>query len=182
MTERQGRVLSELCDMGLELTRKLHRMAMDCEDAEEAQRLAAAFHRLSRSVRQTLALEAQLERQARRDLLEAEHRAEAARARRLEQRTDQADARLTRLIWTEADPAEAYQLHRLMGVLLADEAAQDRFLEGPLTAVIDRIREDLGLGCEAEDDEDLEPPPLGDREAAAGARPPPRQPDLHSSA
>ena len=53
MVERQGRMLAELSELGMSLARRTHERAMQAEDPDKAERLALAFHRLSRSVRQT---------------------------------------------------------------------------------------------------------------------------------
>lgn len=64
MTERHRQALTELAELGLSLARKLHAQAETVEDVEQAAELSLAFHRVSRSVRQTVALEAKLERDA----------------------------------------------------------------------------------------------------------------------
>jgi hypothetical protein len=65
MTERHRQALTELAELGLSLARKLHAQAETVDDVEQAAELSLAFHRVSRSVRQTIALEAKLERDAR---------------------------------------------------------------------------------------------------------------------
>ena len=62
MTERHRQALTELAELGLSLARKIHAQAETVEDVEQAAELSLAFHRVSRSVRQTVALEAKLER------------------------------------------------------------------------------------------------------------------------
>src|SRR5688500_13108755 len=64
MTERHRQALTELAELGLSLARKIHAQAETVEDVEQAAELSLAFHRVSRSVRQTVALEAKLERDA----------------------------------------------------------------------------------------------------------------------
>ena len=56
--EKHARILGEFADFGLNLVRKLHDQARAAETSEETASLAKAFHSVSRSVRQTLALEA----------------------------------------------------------------------------------------------------------------------------
>src|SRR5690348_5288091 len=57
MAERHGRILTELSELGASLARKVHAQAMEAETPDETATLTTAFHRISRSVRQTLALE-----------------------------------------------------------------------------------------------------------------------------
>jgi hypothetical protein len=54
----------------LTLARSIHGRALAAEDDKAASDLGLAFHRISRSVRQTLALEAKLERDQRREARE----------------------------------------------------------------------------------------------------------------
>jgi hypothetical protein len=134
--ERQGRMLDELAELG-----------MEAEDAEEAERLALAFHRLSRSVRQTFALQARLERDARRDLVETERHAEAVRSERVTARRAQVDASISRLIWTEAERPEIGDLLMELTRTLTEESFGDTFLDGPVEALVDRIKAKLGLAA-----------------------------------
>ena len=67
MAERQGRILAELSELGLGLARDLQARALAAEDPKAAADLGLAFHRISRSVRQSLALEARLQRERGRD-------------------------------------------------------------------------------------------------------------------
>jgi hypothetical protein len=165
--ERQGRMLDELAELGMSLARRLHERAMEAEDAEEAERLALAFHRLSRSVRQTFALQARLERDARRDLVETERRAEAVRTERVKARRAQVDAHVSRLIWTEAERPEIGDLLMELTRTLTEESLGEGFLDGPVEALIARIKARLGLAAN-----DLADDP-GPRGAAREARPPP---------
>jgi hypothetical protein len=165
--ERQGRMLDELAELGMSLARRLHERAMEAEDAEEAERLALAFHRLSRSVRQTLALQARLERDARRDLVETERHAEAVRTERVNARRAQVDAHVSRLIWTEAERSEIGDLLVELTRTLTEESLGEGFLDGPVEALIERIKAELGL---AANDPAKDPGPPG---AAREARPPP---------
>ncbi|MCR5880993.1 hypothetical protein [Phenylobacterium sp. J367] len=84
--DRHTVTLRALAGMSLELCRDLQRRALDAESPEDAVRLATAFHRVSRGLRQTLALELKLVRykddlhfkaQEKADLAEARAKAEA---------------------------------------------------------------------------------------------------------
>jgi hypothetical protein len=80
--DRHGRILAELAGMSLELARDLQARALAAETSEEAARLSTAFHRISRGLRQTLALELKVAR-FRQDLARAaaDDEARAAQAR-----------------------------------------------------------------------------------------------------
>ena len=84
MAEKHARILGELAEFGLNLARKLHDQAMAAETPQETAELARAFHSVSRSVRQTLALEARLARDAGRQDLEDRAQAERTAQQALE--------------------------------------------------------------------------------------------------
>ena len=60
MREKQEALLGELADLGMSLARDLHARALAASDDAVACDLALAFHRISRSLRQTLALQSRL--------------------------------------------------------------------------------------------------------------------------
>ncbi len=55
--DRHGRILAELAGLSLTLARDLQNRALEAKTTDEAARMAAAFHSVSRGLRQTLALE-----------------------------------------------------------------------------------------------------------------------------
>lgn len=65
MAERHAAVLARLTALALELAERVQAAAIAAEAAEDLDRLAGAFHRVSRSVRLSMALEAKLARAAR---------------------------------------------------------------------------------------------------------------------
>ena len=87
--ERHELILDELARFGVELARDLSKRAMEAEDPDQAARLALAFAQVSRSVRQSLALESRLNRDAARARREAREDAKvedkALRERRVAQ-------------------------------------------------------------------------------------------------
>ena len=103
MHERHARLLGRLAELGMALAEDLHARALAAEAPQEAETLASGFHKLSRSVRQSLALEARLRRDAERVRREAEVQAETDAAKPAIRRRAEAKARLDRLIWTEAE-------------------------------------------------------------------------------
>ena len=146
MQARHGEILAEVVDMSLSLARKLHERAMAAETDEEVQAAAGAFHRISRSLRQTLALEAKLERDSRRDTVEAGRRADEDRRERVAARKTHVGDVGSRLIWTEAERSDVGRLLvDLKRWCDAEAFHEERFLEGPVEAIIERLRKDLGL-------------------------------------
>src|ERR1700761_7947114 len=117
--ERQDAVLAELSELGLTLARDLHARALAAETAQDADRLALAFQRVSRGVRQTFALELKLDRARRmadrEGAQEAVSTEKAAQPSILDyrhppagQRKERVRGASPRLIWNEAegDPDE----------------------------------------------------------------------------
>ena len=165
MIARHRRNLAELAELGMQLCRHLHQAALHAPLAANAAEFSNAFHRVSRSVRQSMALEAMLERKARIEQREATEARAEVRAAALRDRKAAIRAEVARLDWTEAErlrstPAE---LEDLIGDL---EDAGD-LLDEPIDAQIDRIRESLGLTPAAPPREDPRP---------SGAPPAPAQP------
>ena len=190
--ERQDEVLAELSELGLTLARELHARALAAETPQDADKLALAFQRVSRGVRQTFALELKVERERRaadRDAAveeleaatrlarEAEAEARApkpvdpaiAEARaRVRERKDRVRGALNRLIWTEAegDEEERDVLVEDLGYRLDEAARREDFLDIPLDTLIRQLKLDMGLS--------------GDLRltASEAPRPPPPAPDL----
>jgi hypothetical protein len=168
--EREKRILGELAELGLSLARAVHERALAAETSAEMTELALAFHRTSRSVRQTLALESKLERDgARRD---REALVEAARAHEtgVTRRKHQVRMAVERSIWTEAEGLEAERLVDELDDLLEEESLADDFTAEPVEAHVARIRGDLGLSAVGQGPS---PAALGGGEA--GVAPAPRR-------
>ena len=160
MAERHGRMLKRLGEMGMALAEETYEAALAAKDPQERERLKASFHRLSRSVRQTLALEARLEHERHRQLIEAERHAGEVRQARVKRRRAQVNAALTRLIWTEAERCDYGDLIVDLTKILNEEALSEDFLDGPVEDLIERIKADLGF---VDDDDDFpSPPPQGE--------------------
>jgi len=152
---RHGLILAELAGLGLTLARDLHARALEAETGEEAAKLAGAFHRISRGVRQSLALEAKLERDQQADELQHAPLREKERLARVSRRHDQVFRAVERIVWSEA---ESHRVARgmvddLRG-LLDFEALDDGFLAEPLADQIDRIRARFDLIGESEEPSD----------------------------
>ena len=157
--ERVQRILGELTELGLALARDLHARALAAETAQEAQALGLAFQRVSRSVRQSLALEAKLQRDAQLAAREAQAGAVEDRAltrqpweRRVAIHQERVREAMHPLIWTEAegDEGEFEILEDDLTVRL-DEAAfdGDAFLQTPIEALVARFAAEMELSAPA---------------------------------
>ena len=164
MAERHGRILARLSELGLAHAERLHERAMAAEDPKSAAELGLTFHRVSRSIRQSIALEARLVRDAAR----AEREAHTARdelqtvreRRRVDQRKDEIRAGVRQAIWDEIDPGEderADDLVDLMEERLELYGRLDGFGLEPLEAQLARFYADLDLkGPDPEGDPESE--------------------------
>jgi hypothetical protein len=144
--ERQDRILAELSELGLELARDLQARALAADDVAVAADLGRAFHSVSRSVRQTLALDAKLERDRQRQ--DREDRIDAVRAHkaRADRRKAQVRAAVERCIWNEAEGSEAEHLLSDLDDYLDADDLTDTFAGGdPIEAHIARLCADLGV-------------------------------------
>jgi hypothetical protein len=145
MAERHGRILSELAELALSLARDLHRRATTADTPEAVADLGLAFHRIARSVRQTVALEAKLERDrdraTREDRVETTRRAQAVAGLR----KAQVRAAVARAIWTEAEGDEAENLLDDLDDRLDSEIVADDLTEAAVEIHIARLCAQLGV-------------------------------------
>lgn len=159
MADRHSQILTELSQLGLVLARDLQARAMAAQDDATAAELGLAFHRISRSVRQTLALEARLERdRVRRHL---ERRAEAARETevRVARRRSEIHSAMEHAIWTETEREEVDSLMEYLDDSLDLAARSDGFMEETVETHVARLRIDLGLPVRAPAPADAPPVP-----------------------
>ena len=144
--ERQDRILAELSELGLALARDLQARALAADDAAEASELGLAFHRVARAVRQTLALEARLERDHQRAEREVSSDARRAETDRADRRRAQIKFAVERCVFSEADGPEAERLLDELDDRLEEGALSDAFAgEDPIDLHIARICADLGV-------------------------------------
>ncbi len=125
-------MLAGLAAMTLVLARDLQARALEAATTEEATKLATAFHRVSRGLRQTLALELKVIREAHAQRREAEQSAAAEAAARLLQEETRAKAfndrrrsvrsRIDDAFWSE---------HEGCDWVTSDQAEMARFPERP---------------------------------------------------
>ena len=154
MAERHGRMLGRLAELGMSLAEGVHAQAaaaLDAGDPKAVADFAMTFHRVSRSVRQSIALEARLVRDAAR--AEREGIAEAERQRTAILRDPVAMVRrkaavreaVEQIIWSEREGDEAEELLDLLETRLAPGGLDDDVYLEPLETHIARICADLGL-------------------------------------
>jgi hypothetical protein len=155
MAERHARVLARLTELGLALAERTF------EDAEAAETPAVrieavkAFHTISRSVRQSVALEARLTRQQALDAADAQRIAAAAPPKKpgaveLTRRINAVRDAVTRVIWHEAETDDtAAWLEEMMDDGIAEECGRDDFCAEPLDDHIVRLCVEMGLTEEA---------------------------------
>jgi len=141
MAERHTRVLAELTELGLDLARSLQARAEAAASPEEAEGLALAFHRVARSVRQTLALESRLARE--RAGIANDERNDLRRA--VTARQAQVRAPVARDVWSEHEQDEAEALMEVLEDHLDEAALYPGFLEDPVEAQVAWLRAQLGL-------------------------------------
>jgi hypothetical protein len=165
MSERHAATLARLAGVAEQLAMKHAERALSADDPDIEAKATAAFHRAARSVRQCLALEAKLVRDAAR--AEREDRADAVRKAETRRGRRKTHVRLAveRLIWTEAENnTEAERFEADLDDLLDLDEFAEGFADEPIEAHIARISRELGLTPDGETIEiTADPPPaLGD--------------------
>lgn len=165
MTERHAAALAEFAEICLVSARDLGARQLAAEgasEAAEAAEAASALHKVGRSLRQSMALEAKFRRDLEQGVRDAEDRVLQTEQRRRMHRRAQLEAAFERLNWTEGFDYDADELSDVLDVdILAETFGQD-----PLDRHIIRLCKRLGLA---------DPERLHRQEAGASeeARPPP---------
>lgn len=149
MAERHARVLGEVAEICLVAAREMQARLLAAEEAAEAVQVAGALHKLTRSVRQSVALEAKLVHDAAREARAAEAAGQAAaeveRAERTERRKQLLNMAVERAIWREFEDLEAERLLDVMDDAIGQLALFDDFLDrDPNQQIVDLCR-DLGV-------------------------------------
>jgi len=112
MAEAQEQALGIFADAVLKLALHIQEQALDAEDLDQKVRAAGAVHRLGRGLRQTLALQAKLARDARAEATRGEAKVDAApeiaaptdpKAVAVRRRRDWLSRGVERCVWTEYD-------------------------------------------------------------------------------
>ncbi len=158
MAERHGRILARLAELGLAHAERLHEQAMTADDPKASAELGLSFHRVSRSIRQSIALEARLvrdaqacERRGAEDLRAFREEAGAGvprDARRIEARKDEIRQHLHEAIRSEVEHVDREQADYLSDLLeerLELLGRSNGFGLEPLEEHLARFYSDFGL-------------------------------------
>jgi hypothetical protein len=175
MAERHGRILARLSELGLSLAETVHERALSAETPAQTAELGLAFHRISRSVRQTLALEAKLERDRQQELAQDRAKAQGGAWEVARRREVQVRLAMERAILDERDDDEVEDLLDVLRERLELESIAGGFAaDTPVEAHIARLRADLRLDDVADDvaddDEDANDDPFPVTNPAATPR------------
>lgn len=175
MSERHRAALTELAELGLSLARKLHAQAETVEDVEQAAELSLAFHRVSRSVRQTVALEAKLDLDAKTFAVRntpfgaanpiaanAPKRSEQRDARDLREHAAKMRAAVEKLVYESLDREDADFLMEDVDYQLA--ILDPEIMGVPVESYLARLKREWAI-----------PEPANEAKAKAGGAEPPAQ-------
>ncbi len=173
MAARHGRMLAEIAEIALAAARDLGQSLAEAATPQEKAVLMGALHRAGRSLRQSVALEARLVRDAGRALREARDEALAETRRKVDRRKAQVEAAVKRLIWTEREADEAERLESVLDELVGEDAVFDAFLSDPIELQIARLCEALGIQVSDVDHprEDEDPSGISSPETESGSSP-----------
>lgn len=187
MAERHGRVLARLLELGLALAERVQEQALAAPDAKSAADLGLAFHRIARTVRQSIALEARLVRDAERAERELQRDADVrhdllreilpGEPREIARRKDEVREAVQKVIWDEMeDEEERDYLTDLLEERLAIGARDPGFCVESLEAHIDGMLADFGLAGHILRDDDEDDGEFGPIEFDAAPPLPPQPP------
>jgi hypothetical protein len=182
--ERREQMLGLLAEKTLALACAVQQRALEAETSEEMAQLSLAFVKLSRSVRQSIALHARQER----DRLHGDREAADAGAQARAPAVARRKARLQRDVmdilgadWDpeiEEDDGESFELSRSLSERLDDLSETEDFLDLDPDQLIARLCEDLAVEAARAD------AALAPHKAAAGGDPPgpalPAKPNGHA--
>lgn len=140
--------LRRLFQAGLELALQVQADAMAAQEADERARLAVAFHRISRGVRQTAALRMKLACDVTRVARDVSAEVVSLDVARTSRRRASVRAEVQRLIWTEyGDDSDREDLTGDLDELLDIETQDEAFLDQPVEVLVARIAQVLGLAA-----------------------------------
>jgi hypothetical protein len=151
IAEAHEQALGLLADRTLKLALHLQESAMEIEDPDQKVRLALAFHRVGRGLRQTLALHKRFVGERVAGDAKAEREAEEAREAPRDWKCARVRHAMERLVWTEHERDEDYEDgpgERLLEDIEARiEALSDEpeFLATEDAALIARLCEEFGF-------------------------------------
>lgn len=165
MAERHSAVLAELTELNLAAARELTAGLADAETPEAKASFALALGRVSRSIRQCVALEAKLARDAKRDVRQDEAQVVNLKKARVDRRKAQVKATVERIVRLEHESDEAEDLLEQFELLLDEDCLSDGFVAEPIETQVARLCGELGL-------EVTGPPPQGEVSRSDGGGPP----------
>ena len=160
MAEAQEQALGIFADAVLKLALHIQQQALDAEDLDQKVRAAGAVHRLGRGLRQTVALQAKLARDARTDAAKAQPEAEPPeqpapldpKTVAVRRRRDWLTRGVKRCVWNEYDREDEAaeftgdslleDLHERLADLTADPEA---FLQRDPDTLLIELCQELGL-------------------------------------
>ncbi|THD81151.1 MAG: hypothetical protein E7812_05470 [Phenylobacterium sp.] len=137
--------LTELLELGMAAAREAQTRLLAAEDAKAVADLSLAFSRVSRAVRQTIALKEKLARERRRQDKDDAVETRRDDQRRLDRRKAQVKAAVERLIWTEHETDDAEPLLDALDDRLDEDMLYDDVLAEDVDTHIARICEDLQI-------------------------------------
>jgi len=144
--ERQDRILAEILELALDLARSSQARALAADDAAEAAHHGLTFQRATRSVRQTLALEAKFERDRKTAERADDDVAKRAKAIHVARRRAQVKLAVERCVWAEADGSEAENLVADLDDILELDALSGVFAgDDDIEAHVARVCAELGV-------------------------------------
>ena len=141
---RQGRVLQELTDLGMNLARAVSAQATEADPAT-AHGLALDFARIARAVRQTVALEARLADDRQTALAERAQRREREADALARHRRIRVESLVERAIDAEASGSAAESLYLDLQERLEDADDLAGFHDRPIPEIVALICQDLGV-------------------------------------
>ncbi len=144
--EVRERHMAVLAERALLLACDLQEAAMATDDPDQKARLAGAFQKVSRGLRQTHYLDARLDRELARQA--QEDRAQAAKAdeARRKARKDHVRSAVEHAIWLEYDDDEMQELVQALDRLLNETAHEAGFLDAPVEIHIASVTASIGVG------------------------------------
>ncbi len=148
--ERHLRRLADMDARADVIARGIEDRIATAETAAEVRDLALAYQRVTRGIRQIIALEAKLDHEQRQAARQVHADAERAAQARTQHRKAHVQAAVERLIWTEAEPGDAERLSDELDDLLDLEAFTPDFTDTAIDGMITRLAHTLGLTSSAQ--------------------------------
>lgn len=142
--EIRARRLARYAELADSIAEHLHDEILAADNAQDKRDLTLAFHRITRSGRQTMALEAKLERDESLEIVAKLAEAEAISREPIQRRKAQIAAAVERLIWHERED-DGVELGCKLNDLMDEDDLHDRYADPDVEAHIRRLCLDLGL-------------------------------------